>query len=138
MGIARLDTLGHWGIGEEGSNTLTTHIYIPQKAKIDHTNLAGSDTGRTADGVTHIDWIRTDVRRVHMEWEVMTGQEVEYMLNLMQGKIYEFFYFEFGQVKHFTAYTGDCDYEQYVMNVSSLHGNEGGMYRGFNIDAVEM
>ena len=138
MGIAKLDTAGHWGIGTEGSSTLTTHIYIPQRVKVDHTNYAGSDTGRTADGKTHIDWIRTDVRRVHMEWEVMTGNEVEYMINLMQGKIYEFFYFEFGAVKHFTAYTGDNDYEMYLSNVSSHYGGQGGMYRSFSIDAVEL
>jgi hypothetical protein len=138
MGIAKLDTAGHWGIGVAGTNSLTAHIYIPQKSKIDHTNYAGPDTGRTADGVTHIDWIRTDVRRVHMEWDVMTGNEIAYMINLMQGKIYEFFYIEFGTVQHFTAYTGDCDFEKYIDNVSSRYSAEGGMYRSFSIDAVEM
>ena len=83
----------------------------------------------------HISWIRTEVRKATMTFNVISGLEVAYLKGLMQGKIYEFFYFDCGEVKHYTAYTGNYDYEAYN---HAIRESEGGIYRNFTIDAVEM
>lgn len=56
MTINKLDTTGSWAVNG-------TPIYIPSAGvKVAHTNVAGSGSGRTEDGVMHIDWVRRDVR----------------------------------------------------------------------------
>ena len=134
--IGKLDTLGRWGIGVAGSNQLTHHIYIPQgMPKIEHTNVASSDSGRMEDGIMRITWVRTDVRKVGLTYTALTGNELNYLRNLMQGKIYEFFYYDCGEVKHFTAYTGEHSYSAYL---TCMYENEGGFYRDISINAVEL
>ena len=135
MAIAKLDTKGRWGIGTAGSSTISSPIFIPQTFKVTGDNVASSDSGRTEDGVMHISWVRTEVRKATMTFNAITGNEVKYLKNLMQGKIYEFFFFDCGEAQHYTAYTGNYDYEAYS---HVRYESEGGLYKGFTIDAVEM
>lgn len=134
--IGVLDTQGRWGIGAPGSNILTHPIYIPQgMPKIEHTNVASADSGRMEDGVMRVTFIRTDVRKVGLTYNALTGNEVDYLRNLMQGTTYEFFYYDCGTVKHFTAYTGEHNYSAYL---TCMYENEGGFYRDISINAVEL
>lgn len=135
MAIAKLDTQGRWGIGEAGASSISHAIYIPQGFKVTGDNLASEDSGRTEDGIMHITWIRTEIKKATMTFRVISGNEVAYLKGLMQGKIYEFFYFDCGQVQHYTAYTGNYDYEAYN---HAIRASEGGIYQNFTIDAVEM
>lgn len=134
--IGVLDTQGRWGIGEAGSSVITYPLYIPQGMPlIEHTNVASSDSGRMEDGIMRITWVRSDIRKVSLNYAALTGNEVQYLIDHMQGQIYEFFYFDCGQVKHFTAYTGEPKYSLYL---TCMYENEGGFYRDISINAVEL
>ena len=135
MAIAKLDTKGHWGIAPAGALAIVSPIYIPQGFKMTGDNLASKDSGRTEDGIMHITWIRSEIRKATMTFNAISGAEVKYLKDLMQGKIYEFFFFDCGYASHYTAYTGNYDYEAYS---HVLRAAEGGIYRNFTIDAVEI
>ena len=52
-------------------------IYTPGvNVKYEHTNVAGEESGRTADGKMHIDWVRRDVRKVGLTYAAMTESEL--------------------------------------------------------------
>lgn len=112
------------------------NIPQPQSVSIEHTNVASEDSGRAENGVMKITWVRRDVRKVKMKWNSLTGNEVEEIRNLMQGKEYTFTYYDAG-IKTMSAYTGDNDYSIYSYN-PKLYGNDGGLYTDFSIDAVEL
>ena len=113
-----------------------TKIPIPQEVKIEHTNVADSDSGRNEKGVMKITWLRRDVKKVSMKWNALTGNEVEAIVNLMQGKEYTFSYYDNG-AKSFSGYTGDSDYSIYAYH-PNIYGDQGGLYTDFSIDAVEL
>ena len=78
MTIATMDTEGKWMVGD-------AHIYIPSTpCKVEHSNITGSSTGRDESGVMHIDWLRRDVRKVFLTYNLITASELAYMMNLMQ------------------------------------------------------
>lgn len=101
----------------------------------EHTNLAGSSTGRSEDGINHIDWIRRDIRKVTMRWQTMTGNEVRYLRDLVQGKEYDFTFEDLGEVCSMRAYTGDMNYTRHT---SARYADEGGEYTDVTFDAVEI
>lgn len=128
MAIAKLDTDGHWMVG-------SSHIYIPApNVKIEHTNVASADSGRTEDGRMHINWVIPDIRKVYLTYSAISGDEKDYMLNLMQGKEFTFTYWDNG-AKSFQGYCGECSYEAYS---STLRSDEGGIYTNFTINVIEL
>lgn len=128
MAIAKIDTAGHWMVNDN-------HIYIPApNVKIEHTNVASADSGRTEDGHMHINWVIPDIRKVYLTYSAISGNEKDYMMNLMQGKTFTFTYWDNG-AKSFQGYCGECTYEAY----SSVHRtNEGGIYTNFSINVIEL
>lgn len=127
MPINKLDNT--WAI--DGNLIYTPHANV----KVEHTNLAGSSSGRTEDGMMHIDWIRRDLTKVTIHYNAMTGDELDYMFSLTQGREYVATIEDRGRVRDIYAYTGDFSYEHYT---NSLHKREGGMYTGVTFDIVEM
>lgn len=132
MAIAKLDTQGHWMVEKGGTQH---HIYVPApNTKIEHTNVASADSGRTEDGVMHINWVRKDVRKVYLVYNAISGNEKDAMVNLMQGEEFTFYYWDNG-VKHFNGYVGECSYEAYS---NAQYTNEGGVYTNFTINVIEL
>lgn len=129
MGIAKLCTNGYWAVDGHP-------IYVPSESgiQIDHDNIVGPDSGRVESGYMHIDWVRTDVRKVSLTYEILTGAEVEYMRNLMQGKVFDFTYYDNG-IHTMEAYCGKNTYTQQNL---ALYKAEGGRYKGFKINVEEM
>lgn len=128
VGINRIDTTNHrWKVGE-------ADIYIPAiEMEVEHTNLAGSSTGRTEDGAMHIDWIRRDIRKFHLKWSAMTQAELDYVMDLMQGKEYTLTAYDRGTVITANCYTGESKYKYW-------HDDESGnaLYKDVEINAIEM
>ena len=122
-----LDTNGYWKVNG-------TAIYVPTEIDVEHDNIVSSDSGRTESGMMHINWVRRDVRKVDLTYESITAAEVEYMLNLMQGREFTFTYYDNG-VKTMSAYCGKCSYSQKNL---SVYANEGGLYKDFKINVIEM
>lgn len=121
----RLDTNGFWMVGN-------AHIYIPSlPCKVEHSNVVGSSSGRDESGVMHIDWVRRDVRKVLLTYNVLTATELAYMMDKMQGKEFTFKFWDDGAVQTINAYVGECSYEAYRMTPSEK------IYTKFSINVIE-
>lgn len=124
--MAKLDTAGEWKIN-------SSPLYIPSAGiKVEHTNLAGSSSGRTEDGIMHIDWVRRDIRKVYLQWAVLTAQELDYVLGLMQGKEFTITFKDRGRVQTMKAYSSESSYTYYS---AALNGD---LYTDVSINAIEM
>ena len=124
--MAKLDTAGEWMVG-------SSHLYIPSAGiTVEHTNLAGSSSGRTEDGLMHIDWIRRDIRKVNLQWKVLTASELDYVLGLMQGKEFRLTFKDRGRVQTMNAYSSESSYTYY----SAALGED--IYTDVRINAIEM
>ena len=124
--MAKLDTAGEWMIND-------SHLYIPSAGiKVEHSNLAGSSSGRTEDGVMHIDWVRRDIRKVNLQWSVLTASELDYVLGLMQGKEFTITFKDRGRVQTMSAYSSESSYTYY----SAAFGED--IYTDVSINAIEM
>ena len=124
--MAKLDTAGEWMIND-------SHLYIPSAGiKVEHSNLAGSSSGRTEDGVMHIDWVRRDIRKVNLQWKVLTATELNYIIGLMQGREFTLTFKDRGQVQTMNAYSSESSYTYY----SAAFGED--IYTDISINAIEM
>lgn len=114
-----------WKVGD-------SQIYEPSAGvSVQHENIAGSGSGRTEDGVIHIDWVRRDVRKVGLKWYVMTQAELDYIIDLMQGKEYTFTFPDRGKTYTIDAYSSNCSYTMYTYS-----GGET-IYRDVSINVIE-
>lgn len=126
--INKLDTNGWWKVG-------SSPIYVPSiDTKVEHSNIAGSSTGRSEDGVMRIDWVRRDVRKFNLRYSAMTAQELQYMFSLMHGKEFVFTGRDKGQTVTFNAYVGETRYNAH--NFSILGGAE--VYTDVTINVIEL
>jgi hypothetical protein len=124
--MAKLDTAGEWKVN-------SSPLYVPSAGiKVEHTNLAGSSSGRTEDGVMHIDWVRRDIRKVNLQWKVLTASELDYVLGLMQGKEFTLTFKDRGRVQTMSAYSSESSYTYY----SAAFGED--IYTDVSINAIEM
>lgn len=124
--MAKLDTAGEWMVDDN-------HLYIPSAGiRVEHTNLAGSSSGRTEDGVMHIDWVRRDIRKVNLQWSVLTASELDYVMGLMQGKEFTLTFKDRGKVHTMSAYSAESSYTYY----SAAFGED--LYTDVSINAIEM
>ena len=124
--MAKLDTAGEWKVN-------SSPLYIPSAGiQVEHSNLAGSSSGRTEDGVMHVDWIRRDIRKVHLRWSVLTASELDYVLGLMQGKEFTLTFKDRGRVQTMNAYSSESSYTYY----SAALGDD--IYTDVSINAIEM
>ena len=110
-------------------------IYIPSTpCKVEHSNVTGESTGRDETGIMHIDWVRTDVRKVYLHYNAITETELAYMMSRMQGKEFSFKFLDQGSVQTMNAYVGESSYEFY--SYSTLYAE--GVYTNFEIHVIEM
>lgn len=124
--MAKLDTAGEWMVNDK-------HLYIPSNGiQVQHSNLAGSSSGRTEDGVMHVDWIRRDIRKVNLRWNVLTASELDYILGLMQGQEFTLTFKDRGRVQTMSAYSSESSYTYY----SAALGED--LYTEVSINAIEM
>ena len=124
--MAKLDTAGEWKVN-------SSPLYVPSAGiRVEHTNLAGSSSGRTEDGIMHIDWVRRDIRKVNLQWKVLTGTELNYILGLMQGKEFTLTFKDRGIVQTMSAYSSESSYTYY----SAALGED--IYTDISINAIEM
>lgn len=113
-----------------------TRIYSPTEGgvQIDHDNIVSSDSGRMESGKMHIRWVRRDVIKVSMTWDKLTGNEVNYLKNLMQGKEFTFHYYDNGE----KTIQGYCGKITYTLFSAKKKQSEGGTYKNVQANVVEM
>ena len=123
--MAKLDTAGEWKVN-------SSPLYIPSAGiKVEHSNLAGSSSGRTEDGVMHIDWVRRDIRKVNLQWSVLTASELDYILGLMQGQEFILTFKDRGKVQTMNAYSSESSYTY----SGTIRGTD--IYTDVSINAIE-
>lgn len=98
-------------------------------------NIVSSDTGRTENGSMYITWVRPTVRTVKLTYEWITGAEVAFLHRLMQGKEFRFTYPDGGGSTTINAYAGK---DSYTLCDSGMRASEGGLYKNYTIDIIEM
>ena len=108
VSINTLDTASQWMVD-------SSHIYIPSTpCKVEHSNVVGSSSGRSEDGIMRIDWVRRDVRKVFLHYNAMSASELSTMLGLLQGQEFSFKFLDKGSVQTMNAYCGECNYQFYT------------------------
>lgn len=112
-------------------------IYRPSEGgvNIGHDNIVSSDSGRDEAGFMHIRWVRSDVKKVSITYSKLTGNQVRYLVDKMQGKEFTFAYEEAGGVVIFSGYCGKITYDQKRLD---QHPEEGGVYTNIQVNVVEM
>lgn len=101
MGLRKLDTEGMWMVN-------SNPIYIPDvDVSITHSHLAGEGSGRDESGYMHIQWLRRDIVKVGLKYAVMTGPELAYMRELMQGQEFNFTFPDENGTKTIYGYAGE-------------------------------
>lgn len=125
MNINHFDSENRWKVGDKP-------IYEPSAGvSIQHENIAGSSSGRTEDGVIHIDWVRRDVRKIGLKWSAMTEDELNYIIDLMQGKEYQFTFPDRGKQYTIEAYSSNCNYTMHTYALSGV------LYTDVSINVIE-
>lgn len=128
VNINTLDTANQWMVD-------SSHLYIPSTpCKVEHSNVVGSSSGRSEDGIMRIDWVRRNVRKVYLHYNAMSAHELSTMLSLLQGKEFSFKYLDMGSVVTMDAYCGECSYEFYTN--SSLYSE--GIYTNVEFHVIEL
>lgn len=129
MSIGVLAQNGGWAV--DG-----TAIYVPApNTQVSHESIQSADTGRTEDGVMHIDWVRTNMVKVSMVWKYLTGNEVATLESLMQGKEFTLSYLDKGSVHTASVYVSTLSYKKVT---DALYTSEGGLYQDITANAIEI
>lgn len=125
MAINTIDNKGWWKVNN-------TAIYTPATpCKVEHSNITGSSTGRSEDGIMRIDWVRRDVRKVYYTLKAATASEIAFLEDLMQGKEFTFTFRDKGTTQTMQAYGGESSYDFYTY----ANGEE--IYTNFALNVVE-
>lgn len=126
MGLRTLDTSGTWAVNN-------VPIYIPDvETSLLHSTIASESSGRTEDGVMHIEWLRTDITKQSLKYNLMTGSELAYMRELMLGKVFNFTFAHEDTTKTIRGYTSEINATLYT----KLHGVT--IYKDVTINVIEM
>lgn len=108
-------------------------IYSPQTCQVTYESLADENSGRTDDGVMHINWIWRKIRKVTMTFPPLTSTEIAELVNRIQGQEYELTYpdpADGTQTIHCYTSNSSADLKYGVLY--------GGLWVGFSFSAIEM
>ena len=108
--------------------------YLAKSIKVDLESLASEDSGRTDDGVMHINWVLKKIRKVFIEMPPSTTADIAPLLSAVQGQTYSLTYFDplDNAEKTITAYTSKGS--------SSLYSGVlyNGLWQGTQFNAIEV
>ena len=108
--------------------------YLAKSIKVDLESLASEDSGRTDDGVMHINWVIKKIRKVEIQVAPSTTANIAPLLSAVQGQTYSLTYFDplANAEKTITAYTSTSSSELY----SGVLYN--GLWQGTQFNAIEV
>ena len=108
--------------------------YLAKSIKVDLESLASEDSGRTDDGVMHINWVLKKIRKVQIELPPSAADVFAPLLAAVQGQTYSLTYFDplANAEKTITAYTSKGS--------SSLYSGVlyNGLWQGTQFNAIEV
>jgi len=114
--------------------------FTPKKLNIIYDTLASEDSGRTDDGVMHIQWIVGDGQtyksfvKLEIEMAPCSGSEASTILNLVQGKVYNITYYDIRRNAEQTleVYTSTSQGNCY----SGIFNSYTGLWEGVSFNAI--
>ena len=108
--------------------------YKAQSIKVNLESLASEDSGRTDDGVMHINWVLKKIRKVFIEMPPSITADIAPLLSAVQGQTYSLTYFDplDNAEKTITAYTSKGSSSLY----SGILYN--GLWQGTSFNAIEL
>ena len=108
--------------------------YLAKSIKVDLESLASEDSGRTDDGVMHINWVLKKIRKVFIEMPPSITADIAPLLSAVQGQTYSLTYFDplANAEKTITAYTSKGS--------SSLYSGVlyNGLWQGIQFNAIQV
>lgn len=121
-----LTSKGHFKIG----NT----EFLAKSIKSNFESLASEDSGRTDDGVMHINWVLRKIRKVEIEMPPCTSLEASRILSLVQGQEYTLTYWDVlaNSEKTINVYTSNSAADCYSGVI------KGGLWQGLAFNAIEL
>ena len=108
-------------------------IYSPQSCKVQYDSLADENSGRTDDGVMHINWVWRKIRKVILTFPPLTSKELTELISLVQGQEYDLTYPD--------PADGSLTIRCYTSNATSELKSGvlyGGLWVGVSFNAIEM
>lgn len=102
--------------------------------KVTHESLADSESGRTRDGVMHINWVRTDLRKFELRYSYLTSDEYESLYARTQGKIFTWGFWEGAVQRSMQAYCSNLSYSTYYVNPNTKKG----LYQDLAFSVIEI
>ena len=97
-------------------------------------SLSSEDSGRSDDGVMHITWVKSKLRKWEIQMPPLTSDEASAIINAVQGKNYSIRIFDLStntdiEIPVYTSNSkADC-YSGVIRN---------GLYEGFAFSAIEV
>lgn len=118
----------------KGCFKIGTNEYTPQSIRPIFDSLADENSGRTEDGVMHINWIRSKMRKWEITMPPMTSAEAYKLLTDVQGKVYTLTIWDISSNAEVSVsvYTSNSNADMY----SGVLYN--GLWRGFKFSAIEV
>ena len=87
-------------------------LFVPLSPfQVELESLADPNSGRTDDGLMHVLFTRPRVRKFTYQCGRLTGEELQYLENLVQGKTYTFGFDLYGKHQTMEAYTSSVQFE---------------------------
>ena len=118
----------------KGQFNVDNHEFTAKNIKQNNDSLATENSGRTDDGVMHITWVRSNLRKWEIEMPPCTASEASEILSAVQGKLYRLNIWDIkaGQWVNVQCYTSNSSADCY----SGVLYN--GLYQGITFNAIEV
>ena len=123
MGFCKLSTDGKWAVDGKP-------IYVPTDVSVSNGSLLTSDSKQSESGKWYLTWIQQTIPKIKLTYSLITGVEVAFLHNAMQGKEFDFTYEDNG-VKTVRAFARKDSYSQHRLNA---YADSGGLYKNYTIE----
>ncbi len=105
-----------------------------QKMHWGYESLASEDSGRTLDGVMHINWVFRKIRKIEITLPPCDAATINRLINLVQGKEYNISFYDpsVGNMVTAYCYTSNSGVDLYSGVIKN------GLWQGFEFHAIEI
>ena len=113
-----------------------SQVFAPQTYRMGFESLTDENSGRTADGVMHINWVKQRVRKFEFVMAPMNSTQLTTLLSLVHGKTYSLTYWDAltGAERTDTFYTSKSSADCY----SGTYDNYSGLWTGVTFNAIQI